>query len=218
MKTKKDYIFFDFDGTLVDTGVDGEFEEFVCLGHSFGLEDGCGSDIHRLELLETAFILLRGHIWLLSFLCGETFGLDFLKTCGLGLDDAVLHLCEEQLGLADTVSGLKYLSGTEFLPLQRFHIQDMAQLFAGERSEGIESDGKVGTNLEGHVENGCGPCEVGLGDFPGLGVGNVFVADAGYLHSILERFAEMVGLYVPADGLLECGNLFQSLAVNVLQL
>ena len=71
--------------TLVDACVDGELQQLVGLGHSLGLQDGGGADVHLAELVECTFLLLG--LDRSSGGRGGGIGLaDILQTLHLGVD------------------------------------------------------------------------------------------------------------------------------------
>ena len=95
--------------------------------------------------------------------------------------------------------------------------QHRAQALRRERGERFEGDGEVRADLQGDVEDRPRAGEVCLGDLPGLGVGDVFVADTGYAHRILERLAELEGLDVLLQRGLQLRDLREYFLVDVLQ-
>ena len=76
------------------------------------------------------------------------------------------------------------------------YVQHIAESLGCKRSERLEGDCKVSANLDRDVKDGGCPVDVGLGNLPRLGIRNVFVAQSGYCHRVLEGLAEAVVLDV----------------------
>ena len=72
--------------------------------------------------------------------------------------------------------------------------------------------------MQGDVEDGFHTLHVGLGHVPRLAVGDVFVADAGEVHSLLLCVAELEGVKQRLHLLLNVLKLLDGSAVYVLQL
>ena len=102
------------DRTLVNAGVDGQLQQLVSLGHTLSLKHGGRADIHLLEILESAFSLLRGHYLGGLSLCGSlALCPDGIKTGELGIDCLILNLGEEKLRLVQLVDGREKVSISE---------------------------------------------------------------------------------------------------------
>ena len=94
------------------------------------------------------------------------------------------------------------------------HAQNAAQLFGAERQEGLEGDGQVCTDLQAGVQDGGRTVEVGLGNLPRLGVGDVFVADTGDIHRLFQGLAEVETVEVFLQRLAADGNLREGFGIN----
>ena len=82
------------------------------------------------------------------------------------------------------------LSGTMVESGGQADLQHSAQPFSGRRGEGLEGDGQVGTELQAHVQDGAGAAHVFLRRLPGFGIGDIFVAQTGQRHGVLQSVAE----------------------------
>ena len=106
-------------------------------------------------------------------------------------DNIVFQFLKEQLGFGKLVSGLQQVGGSQSAPVETFHVDKLAQFLRRERQEWFESDGEVGHELKTDVENGLYALGIGLPHFPRFTLGDVFVADAGEIHGLFLRFAEL---------------------------
>ena len=113
------------------------------------------------------------------------------------------------LPLRDTARPFAFRGGLD--------VEHFAQTLAGERSERLESDGKIRAELQAYVQYGARTRQIRLRNLPRLAVRNILVAHAGYLHGILERLAETVVLYVLLETLAQGGNLGKGLPVHICQ-
>ena len=106
-------------GSLVYSCIYAEFEELVCLRHPLGLKHGSGSDIHLLEVLETALGLLWSHL-LGGFSLGGSFTLGAygIQTVELVFYGIVLNLGEKQFCCSDFVAFLEDVGIAEHIPIQ----------------------------------------------------------------------------------------------------
>ena len=98
------------------------------------------------------------------------------------------------------------------------HAKDAAQFFRAERSERLKGNGKVCAKLQAGVQDAGRAVHVFLGHLPGLHVGNVFVADTGNVHGLLEGLAEVEGFHVFLQGLPAGLNGGKCFCVNGLRL
>ena len=64
------------------------------------------------------------------------------------LDGLVFYLFKEQFGLGQLMTGREQRGATELAPLKFGHVDEAAQLFAGERKERFEGDGEVSHELQ----------------------------------------------------------------------
>ena len=122
--------------------------------------------------------------------------------------------------LAQLMPGGQQVLPSDIVPSQDIlrQVQDGQELVRGKWNEGGECDGKVRAELQGHAENGGGAVHVGLGHLPGLGVGEVLVAEAGEVHGLLEGLAEAVMLEGVGDGGLEGRYLCKGIVIYGLML
>lgn len=136
----------------------------------------------------------------------------------LPLDHVVLDLLEEELGFADRMACRNKVHRTEALPAELLHGKHPEDLLRREGHEGLDGDGRIGRDLEGDVEDRFDPCTVTLDDLPRLRVSEVLVTDAGDVHGILQRLAEVVVLDVALERAAHGGHLGDRGTVVVVQL
>ena len=148
------------------------------------------ADVQLLECVEVYILLDRSsHVG--SSLIGLLGVLKFLKLC---VDSVVLNLLEEQGRSAKLVSWLEEFGRTELIPFCLSHVEHLAELLRAERKERLEGNLKVGNELKRDVEDGLNALHIGLYHVPRLAIGDVFVADAGKVHSLLLSVAELEGV------------------------
>ena len=182
--------------------VELELEEFVGLGHLGALEDSGDADVEAREVVDGNVVLDGGGLPGVEgiLLLG---GLEFVD---LRLDGLVGDLLEEQLGGAYLVPFGEEVGAAGVLPAHGAEVHDAVHLVGGEGQEGGAEDGQVGAYLEREVHDRGGALGVGLDEFPGLGVGEVLVAEACEVHHLGQRLAEAVGLDGAAYALGEGGQ------------
>ena len=115
------------------------------------------------------------------------------------------------------VSGGEQVCMAELCPVEAVHVQHLAELFAAERQERFESDGKVGNQLQGDIQDGGYTRHVRLGKLPGFGVCQIFIADTCQVHGFLLRIAEFEYVEQLLHFFFYVGKLFQCFAVVVVQ-
>ena len=136
---------------------------------------------------------------------------DACEAVELCLNGVVFDFLEEERNLAEHLSLGQEVHVTQVLPVDFRHAEHLTEFGRREGQERLESDGEVGGDLEREVQDGCGACEVGFSQFPGLGVGKVFVADTCEVHSLLlciaeaESVQQVFHLAAGTFELVECG-------------
>ena len=172
------------------------------------------ADVKLLECVEV-YVLLH---WS-SHVRGSLIGLlRVLKLLELSVDGIVLNLLEEESRCAELVSGLEQFGAAELCPVCILDVKHLTELGRAEREERLKGNLEVGNELERDIEDGLHALHVGLGHVPRLAVGNVFVADAGEVHSLLLCVAELEGVEQRLHLLLHVLKLLDCSAVYILQL
>ena len=174
------------DGAVFQSVGDDEAQELVGFGHALAFEHCADTDVEFLEILE-GNVGFHGVGVIIGF---GILPLGFLQFFHLEVDDFVVNLFEEQLGLPDVVPGGDEVGGAETVPFEFAYVEHAAQALAAERQEGLEGDGQVGHELHRKVEYRLDTFGVRLDEFPRLAVGQVLVADAGEVHGFLLCVAE----------------------------
>ena len=190
--------------------VELELEEFVGLGHLGALEDGGDADVEAREVVDGNVLFDGGGLPSVEgiLLLG---GLEFVD---LRLDGLVGDLLEEQLGGAYLVPFGEEVGVAGVLPAHGAEVHDAVHLVGGEGQEGGAEDGQVGAYLQREVHDRGGALGVGLDEFPGLGVGEVLVAEASEVHHFGQCLAEAVGLDGASYALGEGGQFANDLVIE----
>jgi len=133
------------------------------------------------------------------------------------LDSLVLDLLEEQLWFGELMTGLKQRGAAQLSPVEVLEIDHLAQLLGTERQERLKGDGEVGNELKRDVEDGLHALRISLPHLPRLALGDVLVADAREVHSLLLCLAELEVVEVLLHLLLHVLELLDSLFVDIEQ-
>lgn len=197
------------DGAILQTISNPELKQLVGLGYLLALKDSADANVHPGKFIDgnalfhglgTVAVLHAGlHV---GFLTVE-------ELLHLSIDDSIFNLLEQKFGLVQLMSLCKELGAAEALPAESLHAKHATQLLAAEGKERLKGDGEVGSELQAEVEYGAHAGLIGLGKLPGLGVGEVLVADAGKVHGLLlciaepEVVEELLHLGLHADELLD---------------
>ena len=71
------------------------------------------------------------------------------------------------------------------------YAKHIAKPLGSERGERLECQGKIGANLQRDIQDGGATGHICFSHLPWLGVRNVFIPDAGDIHSLLQSIPEM---------------------------
>ena len=173
-----------------------ESQEFVGLGHFLAFHHLAHADVEFLECGEV-YGFLHG---LGSPLLKQVLLLGVLEFLNLCLHHGVVDLLEEELRFADLHTVGHEVETSGHIPFQILEAELGGEFLRHERGEGLEHHGEVGAYLQGDVEDGGCAVRVGLDKLPGLGVGEILVADAGYVHGVFQTFAELEVVEVVGEG------------------
>lgn len=135
----------------------------------------------------------------------------------LALDYVVLDLFEEKYGFADPMSGSEQVGAAQFLPAEGSCLQHPDDFLRREGHERFDGDREVCGDLQSDVQDRLDPFGIGFDEFPRFGVGQVFIAQAGDVHRLLQGFAEPVVFDVVFEGFLRAGEFPKRFAVVVRQ-
>ena len=104
------------------------------------------------------------------------------------------------------------------LPAELLGGEHCNHLRSREGHKRLDSDGRIGRNLKSNIKNGLYTLRVGFHHLPRLGIGQILVTDAGKIHGILQRLAEVVVLDVALQLCLDLLQLRNGLLIIVGQL
>ncbi len=102
-------------------------------------------------------------------------------------------------------------------PAEAFYGQHLTQFAGRERQEGFKNDGQVGGYLEAEIQNATHPGQICFGQFPGFGVGQVFIADAGQIHGFFLGISKAEYIEQGFDLVLDVGKLLHCLPVVIVK-
>ncbi len=170
----------------------------------------------NVELLE----IIKADLWLNR--CSLVFSLlisllgvsEFLQ---LFLDDLILNLLEEQLWLTELSTRFEQVCAAQLGPFESWHVDHLAQFLRRERQEWFESDGEVGNQLEGDIQDSLHTLRIGLPNLPRLTFCDVFITDAGEVHSLFLSLTEFEYIEILLYLLLHVFELSNSLLIYLLQ-
>ena len=198
----------------VDPRIDGQFEQFLGLGHLFGLDDGTHADVHPVELVVGNGLLLR----LGRFLGRDIGQAGVFQTFELRFDGGIFDLFEQEGRLSQTMPrGNDRLCLSHFVPSQRTDVQHLGQGSGGKRQERLAEGSQSPGDLHRSVHHGFGTFGIGLLRFPRLVVRQVLVAQTSEVHHLGKGLAETVFLDRIAQDRGILPHLVQNLAVGLVQ-
>ena len=171
------------------------------------------TDVELLECLEVDSVL-DGSCLIGCCLVGLLGSLEFVE---LLLYCFVLNLLEEEFGFSQLMSRFEQVGASKFVPVERLKVDQFAQFGTTERKERFEGNGEIGNKLQRDVQYSLNALRVGLPHLPRLALGDIAVADAGKIHSLLLCLAELICVEHLLYILLHILKLVESLTVNILQ-
>ena len=202
-----------YDSTCFQSVVNLELQQLVGFRHFLTFKDGTNTDVEFREIIK--FDVRTNRVCLIvGFFVGLLRVEQLLYLC---LDYAVFYFFEQQFRLVQLMSYREQIVPSQFRPFEAFHVQHLAKFLRAERQERFESDGKVGNQLQRDVQDGAYTFHVGLCQFPGFGVGKVFVADACQVHRLFLRVAKFEYVEQLFYFCLYVGKFFQGFFVVIRQ-
>ena len=113
------------------------------------------------------------------------------------------------------MAGSDKIHRTEVIPAELLNAQHLQNLLCREWHKGLDGDGDISRNLQRNVKDGLHTLGICLHDLPRLGVGKIFISDAGKRHSILQRLSETVILDIRLERRADALKLSNCIAVII---
>ena len=201
------------DGAVLQSVGKFELQEFLAFLHFLAGEDGADADVKFLKVLkgngrQHGFCTIGGSLAFLLLV------LQFLHLC---FNHSIFDFFEEQFGLSELMSGGQEVCAAKTVPLHFAESEHVTEFLRREGEEGFKGDGEVGDELGRKVEDGFHALRVSFDDFPGFGVGKIFVADACEVHRLFLCVAEAEVFQEPFHFGFHSGKFRDGFAVVVCQ-